>query len=462
MSLYDRQERIVGWEQERLQHATVVVVGQGWLGTFLVWALGSLGVGNILWVGRPRRSPGACPHRLGAWFLGTPSPFPQTRIHLYPCAIEYETSLNWVLGEQVHTLACCTEHPDERILCQRIARDRGLPWLVGSGAGGGWFGQQRLPSPRRRTDNPVASLAVAALLADAIRETLLPLAGGMLPLDGPLHLKPGPPLADCGLRITDSQTKSRAMSPSSSAHPQSAIRNPQSARAAILIGAGGIGVYVAAALTSLGYPLHVVDFDRVEESNLNRQGLFTPEDARRRAHKSRAAHRALRRLFAGTRVSSEVQRVDASFAESLRQHTPPPGALLSAVDNARTRLILQQLGQDLNLPVIQGGTDTFAADCFTQTPASQSLDTQMHGALSAAAEREKDEATRRRRQGGCAGDPSYVVPGMLAGALMAYRFTHLEDPGASPPWRWRTGSLPVQQRSLQDGFNFTELTDQAC
>jgi molybdopterin/thiamine biosynthesis adenylyltransferase len=429
MNRYDRQQRIAGWDQERLEGAEVLVVGRGWLGTFTAWALASMGVGTVLWVGRPARPA----HRLARWFLSG-TPFPGCSLYEYPFRVEYKHDLAWVIGStHVGALVCCSEDPDERAVCRLAAEDRQIPWFAGSAARGGWFGQGGVPHGRQRKDHPAVALAVASVLADAVRETLCPLHEGLLPLDGPLELRPPrSPGADGGT-------------------------TPAAPGCAVLVGAGGIGVYAATALAATGHHVHLVDFDRVEETNLNRQGLFTPGDAARRAHKSRAAHRALGRLIRGAPLSSEVRRVDAGYREVLASFEPRPTALLSAVDNARARLVLQEIGAELGLPVIQGGTDTFAADCFTQMPGGTSLDEQMHGALSAAAGR---EGRPRHRRGGCAGDPSYVVPGMLAGALMAHRFVGLQaglDEGS--PIRWRTGSLPVVQRSVTDGFAFPELVD---
>ncbi len=44
---YDRQERISGWDQSKLQNAKVGIVGAGHVGGFLAASLAALGVGNI-------------------------------------------------------------------------------------------------------------------------------------------------------------------------------------------------------------------------------------------------------------------------------------------------------------------------------------------------------------------------------------------------------------------------------
>jgi molybdopterin/thiamine biosynthesis adenylyltransferase len=414
MERFDRQIRIPNWDQRRLQEACVVVCGRDWLGTFTVWALASLGIGKIVWLGRPSPTTEA----LASWFLANPCPF-GCAIYDYPFEVEYGPELIWAMGQRVDVLACCTEDPFAQAIGNAFARDRQVKFLAGITARGGWYGSGIPPycEPNGQQE-PITAMAVAAVLADSVRESLCPLSGG-LPPDGPLMLHTPVP------------------------------RRPGTA---ILVGVGGIGVYVATLAALLGYGLHLVDFDQVEPSNLNRQGLFTTEDAQNRAYKAVAARDTLARFFPKAEISAEVRRVEADFRTTLAARNP--SVLLSAVDNARTRLVLGSLAHEM-VPLIQGGTDVFIADCFTQERRGALLDEQMHGALSAAAARESGRA----RHGGCAADPGYIVPGMIAGAFIAYRMVQVcELYQGLLPIRWRAGSLPVEQRSVSDGFNFNELT----
>lgn len=169
------------------------------------------------------------------------------------------------------------------------------------------------------------------------------------------------------------------------------------------------------------------------------------------SNKTDAARDAIMRFFPWAHVLSSVRRVDSTFAATLQRVCPRPAAVLSAVDNARTRLALQGVGKQLGLPVVQGGTDVFGADCFTQVVGGPLLDEQMHGVLSDAAACE-DQAPQRNH--GCAVDPNYVVPGMIAGAMLARRFEELlprpDDSRTWPPIRWRQGSLPRETESAKN------------
>ena len=185
MERFDRQRRIPGWNQQRLQAGCVAVCGRDWLGTFTVWALASMGVGEILWLGEPCQTTTTLAH----WFLADPCPFSGCEIFDYPLHIEYGSELDWAIGQhKVDVLVSCTEDPFTVTACSTFAQAHRTTFLAGTTAHGGWYGSGIPPHYARHEQEPVAAMALGALLADAVRETLCPLPGGMLPPDGPLGL----------------------------------------------------------------------------------------------------------------------------------------------------------------------------------------------------------------------------------------------------------------------------------
>jgi molybdopterin/thiamine biosynthesis adenylyltransferase len=101
-------------------------------------------------------------------------------------------------------------------------------------------------------------------------------------------------------------------SPSTRFSPQQLLKRST----VVVLGVGGLGSYVALHLVALGVGrLHLVDFDRVEESNLNRQVLFTEADLGR--SKVGVAARRLREVnpHVDVRTSdSRVQGIDDACA----------------------------------------------------------------------------------------------------------------------------------------------------
>ncbi|MCX6623656.1 MAG: ThiF family adenylyltransferase, partial [Acidobacteria bacterium] len=304
----------------------------------------------------------------------------------------FGSELRWALsGPKPDAIVCCAETKAAHAECLAWARTNGVKFLAATTMGGGWIGSATPSTLESGGQHPISAMLLAALLADSIREILLPMWGGVTGEGGSL----------------------RVISPS---------RIPDGM--CVLVGAGGIGVFAATLAAALGCKLSLIDFDRVEESNLNRQGLFTTGHAQQRAYKAEAARDALVGFFPGVPVVSSVSRVGSESAATILAQNP--SVILSAVDNASTRLALSSLGHEIGVPVVQGGTDVFAADS-------------------------------RRRDRGCAADPSYVVPGMLAGAFMVHRMLQAcELYRGLFPIRWRSGCLPVEERKLCD-FDFKNL-----
>ncbi len=192
--------------------ARVAVLGRDWLGVFVVWALRSLGIGEIFWIGRPR------PETDGAaqFLMAGPCPSDGTRIVDEPFDVEYGPELAWaVAGRPPDLFVITTEDPDELMLGLDWADRNRIPALAGRTSGGGWLGTERPPVVVRLPQDPVMALVVAALLVDAVRERLSPLAGGLAPPQGWL-----------GLNRTGRSTESGSI---------------------LLVGVGGVGVWAAIA-----------------------------------------------------------------------------------------------------------------------------------------------------------------------------------------------------------------------
>jgi molybdopterin/thiamine biosynthesis adenylyltransferase len=419
MSLSARQEIIPGgWNQAALRDARVLVCGRTQAGASAIWGLNSLGIGEILVAGA--EEPGS--KSLVRWMLSHPPRLPGSEIYDYPAPIEYAAWLEWIAGDQaVQALAICTDHPQERRLCVNFAERRGIPWIFGTAASGGFLGHGKLHDGPAGRDCPVIGLTVGAQLVDAVRALISPLGNELSPQDGQFGMK--------------------------------AIQRPEPA----LIwqgGVGGIGVWSSFLLARNGCELWIADDDEVTETNLNRQSLYSAADVSRRTKKVLAAQSALAKIVPGSRLHADARRVATEYFAVLEKQPRQPRVLISAFDNAAARLAVSQAGERYGIPVVQGGTSTFSADCFCQFPGGPTLDEQMHGALSAAAQREANRARRR----GCTADPSYVVPSMICGALVAYRTLQiLNSPGQEfPPIRWRSGGVPAEPRSTLHDFDLAD------
>lgn len=106
------------------------------------------------------------------------------------------------------------------------------------------------------------------------------------------------------------------------------------ARVAI-IGCGGLGSNVAAMLVRSGVgELTLIDFDRVEEDNLNRQMFFRDDIGRL---KSEALADLLRRIDISVRLKVVVERVTACSLVALVQDAD---VIVEAVDTAEDKAMI--------------------------------------------------------------------------------------------------------------------------
>jgi len=387
---FDRQERVGGWRQDAFRRARVLVAERGWGASFAVWGLAGLGIGEILWVGSEQAQT--------ATFDGflTAQHAPSLGICLlpYPFHPESPAELDWILSG--HTISAVIGTGKMGSLLQAATGMHGIPYLQ---------------APFEEA--PARAMIAAALLVDEFRQLVNPLPAVADREHGPCQL------------------------------PAAGPRRPERV---MLVGTGGIGVCCAAALAASRVPLVLIDLDHVEITNLNRQGLFTPQDAELARPKAIAAAERLRSLFPGVEISALVAEVDEHSAPLIASCAPD--VIVSAVDNAAARLALSEIGVCLSVPVVQAGTDIFSADCYTQLPGGPLLDEQMMGALSRAVETESGA-----RSGRCSANPSYVVPGMIAGGFAAYRALDVasrRQPVTS--LHWRSGVLPRARKEFRDEF----------
>ncbi|HEV2802000.1 MAG TPA: ThiF family adenylyltransferase [Pyrinomonadaceae bacterium] len=111
-----------------------------------------------------------------------------------------------------------------------------------------------------------------------------------------------------------------------------------SASRVLVVGCGALGSSQAEALARAGVGhLRIVDRDFVEESNLQRQTMFTEQDARERMPKAAAAARRIREINSDIEVEPHVADVHHANIESLIESCD---LVLDGTDNFATRYLL--------------------------------------------------------------------------------------------------------------------------
>ncbi|GGF63707.1 thiazole biosynthesis adenylyltransferase ThiF [Paenibacillus albidus] len=120
----------------------------------------------------------------------------------------------------------------------------------------------------------------------------------------------------------------------------------------LIVGAGALGTGIAETLARCGVGhLILADRDYVEWSNLQRQQLYTEEDARQRMPKAAAAKIRLEQINSEITIEAHVMDVRV---EELGSLLPKVDLIMDGTDNFDTRLIMNDMAQKHGIPWIYG------------------------------------------------------------------------------------------------------------
>jgi sulfur carrier protein ThiS adenylyltransferase len=127
-----------------------------------------------------------------------------------------------------------------------------------------------------------------------------------------------------------------------------------SAKHVLIIGAGALGTGNAEALVRAGVgQLTIIDRDYVEWSNLQRQQLYSEEDAKERLPKAVAAKQRLTQVNSDVKIEAIVG--DASVRElEVIVEEKKPDLIIDATDNFETRMVINDISQKYQIPWIYG------------------------------------------------------------------------------------------------------------
>jgi molybdopterin-synthase adenylyltransferase len=124
------------------------------------------------------------------------------------------------------------------------------------------------------------------------------------------------------------------------------------ASTAVIVGCGALGTVQAALLARAGVgTLRLIDRDYVEESNLQRQILYTEEDARLALPKAEAARRRLLAANSGVNIEAFVSDLNPADADDLLGGA---AVILDGTDNFETRLLINDYSVREGVPWIYG------------------------------------------------------------------------------------------------------------
>lgn len=120
----------------------------------------------------------------------------------------------------------------------------------------------------------------------------------------------------------------------------------------VIIGAGALGSASAEMLARAGVgKLTIIDRDYVEYSNLQRQQLYTEQDAKDKLPKAIAAQNRLQQVNSDIIIEAFVMDVNASNVEKVIQYS---SLIVDATDNFETRLVVNDAAVKWSKPFVFG------------------------------------------------------------------------------------------------------------
>ncbi|RLI71304.1 adenylyltransferase [Candidatus Heimdallarchaeota archaeon] len=129
----------------------------------------------------------------------------------------------------------------------------------------------------------------------------------------------------------------------------------------VVVGCGGLGSVTAVQLTSLGVGfLRIVDGDVVEISNLQRQTLYREEDIGK--PKADVAEAFLKKL----NPDIQIEKVGEYLSEeNIEKITSEVDFIIDAVDNFKTRYLLNRIAIEKDIPFIFGSVSAYSGNVMT-------------------------------------------------------------------------------------------------
>ncbi len=136
-------------------------------------------------------------------------------------------------------------------------------------------------------------------------------------------------------------------------------------RARVFIaGAGGLSAPVSTYLVAAGVGvIRIVDYDRVELSNLNRQVLHWEDDIGRR--KADSATEKLKKLNQEVTIEAVAEMITEA---NVSQLVAGFDLIVDAMDNLETRYLLNKAALDQNIPFFHGAIYGFEGRAMTIIP----------------------------------------------------------------------------------------------
>lgn len=136
-----------------------------------------------------------------------------------------------------------------------------------------------------------------------------------------------------------------------------------------VIGCGGLGGYIIEMLSRLGIgQITAVDYDVFEETNLNRQILSSMSSLGK--SKAIVAKERISNINPLVKIDPIIEKLtEENAVEILKGHD----VIVDALDNVKTRLVVEKHAEKLNIPLVHGAIAGWYGQVTTVFPGEKTL-----------------------------------------------------------------------------------------
>ncbi len=377
MNRYDRQISLFGYEgQEKLKNSKVSVIGSNLLSDFVISALASLGIGNIFLLANERKNKRSfLLNGAEIFYLKDFLKKFNNDVNFYPIYTNITRKNSTALIPKSDVVVDVTHDNKSKYYCAEIANKNNV--ILGYATkdngvvahGKAVNLENILDSFYENQEDVVSCEIIGGLIVDEIRKIILP--------------KENEEKINYNIDFEDADVK-------------------RCGKIGI-VGAGALGNWVGIGLSLMDIKARIIDYDIIEETNLNRQFMFYNDVGSKKAKTL-----AKRLSLMGKKFKYSCKKFDGVLDRKYN-------LLISCVDNRLTRLILNNAAYDHRINLVNGGTDGFNGNVEIYIPGKNAC-LFCQGAIP-----EKDN-----EKNSCIGaEPSSIISNLVVSGLMLQRIRQI-------------------------------------
>ena len=399
---YNRQELIEGWDQSKLESTRVAVFGSGNLANYSLAALSALGVGNIEIYDSSKLDSakeflffeaGKGESKAKALENILRKINPSSRIKGIETIIpEYLLSIVGTPDFIIET----TNSPESKkgilnyaqlrninVISASADEDKAEMYIVNPGQE---YNEALFEKYSNESQGVIPSGIIGGILTEELRKSVMPLGSE---------------------RIINYLRYSLLDDIRFSSGGEKLIRKGLDDKKILVVGAGALGNFatLGAALEDVK-KIDIMDFDRVDATNLNRQILFYDSVGK---EKATALAEKIKQIVPSAEVRGLVEKLtpDSKYFEENK-----PDLILDCVDGFPARAIINYFAVKHGIPLVSGGTDPKSGQVVVYEPGKSACLDCKFDVEKALAEQRKSSSCRD------APDPSVIMTNQIVGNMM--------------------------------------------